>query len=272
MALYLPPSLRQFEPKRIVFSTWMDHLPFAYDIIEAVRPGLLVELGTYNGLSYFAFCQAMKEFQVDGLCYAVDSWEGDAHTDAYDDSIFQSVQQHNHQHYHGFSYLMRMLFNDALQHFEPDTIDLIHIDGLHTYEAVREDFENWYPKVKPGGIMLFHDVAARIKDFGAWRFWQELAPQHDAFMFNHGFGLGVLRKPGGGDPAHPLLRYLFEPDTEQKASLRAFYVHASKFMEYRRKATRAGKGGGAGGPKGGQGKPGTAAQAPEPNPSGTPSS
>ena len=89
MAIYMPPSLRRFEPRRIVFSTWMDHLPFAYDLIEAVRPGLLVELGTYNGLSYFAFCQAMKEFEVDGLCYAVDSWEGDAHTDAY--KVFSST-------------------------------------------------------------------------------------------------------------------------------------------------------------------------------------
>ncbi len=51
----------------------------------------------------------------------------------------------------------------------------------------------------PGGIILFHDIKARIKDFGVWRFWDGLraAVPGDTFYFQHGFGLGVLRKPGG---------------------------------------------------------------------------
>ena len=34
MPVYFPPSLK-FTPKRLVFSTWMDHLPFGYDIVVA---------------------------------------------------------------------------------------------------------------------------------------------------------------------------------------------------------------------------------------------
>ena len=119
-------------------------------------------------------------------------------TGGYDNSIFEDVRHHARENYRGISYLLRMLFNDALPHFEDESIDLLHIDGLHTYEAVQEDFTNWYPKVTPGGIILFHDIEARQSDFGVWKFWSELEAQHETFAFRHGFGLGVLRKPGEG--------------------------------------------------------------------------
>lgn len=238
--VYMPPSIRHFEPLHMVFSTWVDHLPFGYDLVAALRPKLLVELGTHKGLSYFTFCQSMKENEIDGLCYAIDTFQGDEHTDKYDESVFNAVNNHNRQNYHGFSYLMRMFFNDALRHFNEDSIDLLHIDGFHTYEAVSEDFANWYPKVKPGGIILFHDVKARLQDFGAWKFWDEVSTQHETFTFNHGFGLGVLRKPGGDRSQDPdLLKLLFENQTEQtSAAMRAFYVHASKHLENTRKLKR----------------------------------
>lgn len=236
--VYMPPSIRRFTPLHMVFSTWIDHLPFAYDLVAAIRPRLLVELGTHKGLSYFTFCQAMKEHEIDGVCFAVDTFEGDDHTNAYDESVFKAVNAHNREHYHGFSYLMRMFFNEALQHFDDGTVDLLHIDGLHTYEAVSEDFTTWYPKVRPGGIMLFHDVEARLKDFGVWRFWDEIRGRHESFTFHHGFGLGVLRKEGGDrsqDPA--ILDLLFRPE-DDGASLRAFYVHASKHLNTTRKLRR----------------------------------
>ena len=237
--IYFPPSLQRFEPKRMVFSTWVDHLPFAYDLVETLRPKLVVELGVYNGLSFFTFCQSMVENDIDGVAYAIDCWEGDEHTDSYDDSIFKDVQQHARQHYRGITYLLKMYFEEALQHFEDDSIELLHIDGLHTYEAVKEDFTHWYPKVKPGGIVLFHDVMAKIKDFGAWKYFEELEGEHDEiFKFFHGFGLGVLRKPGGASTDSQLLDLLFSKNEEDQKRLRQLYVHAGHFLEARRQANR----------------------------------
>jgi hypothetical protein len=202
---------------------------------------MLVELGTHKGSSYFTFCQAMKEGQIDGLCYAVDTFEGDAHSGAYDESVFKEVISYNRENYHGFSYIMRMLFNDAVNNFNEDSISLLHIDGLHTYDAVSEDFRNWFPKVAPGGIVLFHDVQARHADFGVWKFWEETREQHETFTFNHGFGLGVLRKPGGGRSDDPeLLQLLFDnTSNEARSRLRAFYVHASKHLQNMRKPSLA---------------------------------
>jgi hypothetical protein len=101
---------------------------------------------------------------------------------------------------------------------------------------VRNDFETWYPKVAKGGVVLFHDIEARMMDFGAWRFWAELAPRHASFAFRHGFGLGVLRKAGGSPAEAPLLELLFSGDEEAASRLRAFYVHASRHVDLLRYA------------------------------------
>jgi hypothetical protein len=228
--IYLPPSLFGFVNKYSVFSTWVDHLPFAYDLVHALRPNVVVELGTQAGLSYFTFCQAVREHGTASRCYAIDTWAGDEHTGTYDDSVYAKVSEYNQATYSDFSELLRMRFEDAVGRFEVESIDLLHIDGLHTYDAVRADFESWYPKVAPGGVVLFHDIRARMMDFGAWKFWDEIAPKFPAFTFSHGFGLGVLRKPGGGRSA-PLLDFLFSGDSETDAKLRAFYVHASRHVD-----------------------------------------
>lgn len=39
-----------------------------------------------------------------------------------------------------------------------NTIDLLHIDGWHSFDAVQSDFNRWYPKVISGGIILLHDT------------------------------------------------------------------------------------------------------------------
>jgi hypothetical protein len=238
MSVYLPDSLA-FRAKRMVFSTWVGHLPFGYDLVGALRPDVVVELGTQAGLSYFCFCQALREHSISARAFAVDTWKGDEHTDAYDETIYEQVAGHNAEHYADFSTLLRMLFEDALPRFADESIDLLHIDGYHTYEAVRGDFEKWYPKVKPGGIVLFHDVFARLLDFGAWRFWGELEREHETFVFRHGFGLGVLRKPGSTRRA-PLFDFLFSKQELVRERLRAFYVHAAEYQELERKRARLG--------------------------------
>jgi hypothetical protein len=235
-SIYLPPSL-SFSPRRMAFSTWVDHLPFGYDLVGALRPSVLVELGTQSGVSYFCLCQSLREHGVTARAYAVDTWEGDEHTDHYDEKVFAEVKAHNDAHYADFSTLLRKRFEEAVGQFAPESIGLVHIDGYHTYEAVQGDFETWYPKVEPGGIVLFHDVMAKIRDFGAWRFWEDLEKNHETFLFRHGFGLGVLRKPGPVRRA-PLLDFLFSKDREVEERLRGFYVHAAEFQELRRKHER----------------------------------
>lgn len=173
---------------------WCGHLPFAAWLIKSFKPKTFVELGTHTGNSFFAFCQAAIESQLATKCYAVDTWQGDEHAGVYGDEIFHQVSTHHQEHYSGFARLMRMTFDEATSYFSDASIDLLHIDGLHTYEAVKHDFENWLPKLAPGSIVLFHDTNVRERDFGVWKLWAELQSAYpNNLEFTHSNGLGVLQ-------------------------------------------------------------------------------
>jgi len=180
-------------PQRLTdMSPWHMHIPFAFALIQMVRPKCLVELGTHKGDSYSAFCQAVMTLGLETRCYAVDSWDGDIHTNQYDASVYEELKAYHDAHYGSFSTLIRSLFDDALDHFADGTIDLLHIDGTHTYDAVRHDFELWLPKMSRTGIVILHDIAEHQQDFGVWRWWKELKNRYTTFEFLFGHGLGVV--------------------------------------------------------------------------------
>lgn len=197
-------------------NAWVGHLPFAAWIINEISPKIFVELGTHTGNSYFSFCQSVVEHGLTTKCYAVDTWRGDEHAGQYDENIYAEVQQHNQTHYASFSRLLRMTFDDARSYFSDGSIALLHIDGLHTYEAVRHDFETWLPKLAAGAVVMFHDTNVRERDFGVWKLWEELQVRYpDNLEFFHSHGLGVLQLDGL--PAVKRLEWLKpnSPDRQQ---------------------------------------------------------
>lgn len=207
-------------PEYIENSAWLEHGPFALWLIDALRPKRFVELGTHGGFSYFAFCQAVKLSSSGTACYAVDTWEGDEHSGEYDDSVYQSVAQYNTK-YSAFSTLMKMRFDDASRYFEDGSVDLLHIDGRHFYEDVKEDFFQWLPKLSADAIVLFHDINVRERDFGVWKFFGELSVEYPTFSFLHGHGLGVLALDRSKIP--PCLATLFACSGESLILVRDIY-------------------------------------------------
>jgi len=191
-------------------SAWLAHVPFAFWAIKAMRPSCFVELGTHWGVSYFAFCQAVERLGLATQCFAVDTWVGDEHAGEYGGEVFADVQALNDQKYKSFSSLLRCEFDAAQPYFEDGEIDLLHIDGLHTYDAVAHDFENWRPRLSERAVVIFHDINVRERDFGVWRLWKELAREFPHFAFNHGYGLGVL---GVGPEVPQAMQRLFALST-----------------------------------------------------------
>ena len=206
------PDMGRWRPKYLNPSAWIGHTPFAYWYAKTVQPKVFVELGTHYGVSFFAVCQAVREHGLKTKCYAVDSWEGDEHAGKYQGDVFKEVEAHWSENYPGFSELLRSYFDDAVNNFEDRSIDLLHIDGFHTYEAVKHDFETWFPKLTEDAVVMFHDTMETKEDFGVHRFWDELTKAHPwSFNFEHAHGLGVLSLSKSASPPHSI----FDRDSDK---------------------------------------------------------
>lgn len=75
-----------------VASAWYEHIPFAYYLIEMAQPKCLVELGTHNGVSYLAFCQAIQSLSLDTKAFAVDTWGGDEMAGYYGEEVLSELR------------------------------------------------------------------------------------------------------------------------------------------------------------------------------------
>jgi O-antigen biosynthesis protein len=211
-SVYLSP------PQRVAVSSWKQHVPFGMLLIDLLRPRLVVELGAHAGVSYCAFCQAVTELRLDTRCVAIDSWEGDSQAGAYGPDILADLRAYHDARYAAFSTLKQSYFDDAVADFADGSIDLLHIDGFHTYEAVKHDLETWLPKLSAQGVIMLHDIAEHSPTFGVWRLWDELKrvyPRH--LEFEHGHGLGVVAV---GESAPAELQAVFDLPPAQWATLR----------------------------------------------------
>lgn len=179
-------------------SAWTQHVPFMSWLIGALKPKLFVELGTHWGTSFLAACRSAEVSEVNMRAVAVDLWEGDPQAGFYGDEVFESVSMRAASY--RFAELLQTEFDAARDRFDIDTIDLLHIDGLHTYDAVKHDFELWAPTLSRRGVIIFHDIAEFRDDFGVYRLWDEVRVKYPHFHFDHGHGLGVLLVGSEPDP------------------------------------------------------------------------
>lgn len=89
-----------------------------------------------------------------------------------------------------------------------EPLDLLFIDGDHTFQGVRQDFETYGPLVRPGGLIAFHDInppndgaptdGARCLVGEVPRYWREISPSWDSQEFvalspRGCFGIGLIR-------------------------------------------------------------------------------
>src|SRR5215469_14363659 len=107
-----------------VESAWYAHVPFAHWIVAIAKPRVLVELGTHNGVSYSAFCEAVVNGKLDTHCFAIDTWKGDDHSGFYPEEVYLDLCQFHDERYSTFSRLLRCRFDEALSSFADSSVDL----------------------------------------------------------------------------------------------------------------------------------------------------
>jgi hypothetical protein len=212
--LYAPPSIRHFEPRRPVPLPAGAFASLEYDLVHALRPCLVADLGTGDGSAFFNICQSVRDHDIDAYCYAIDDWDARKGPNA---PRFDDVNAYGRQHYLGITYFVRMAPVEAIQHFVEGTIDLLRIDVARPAVPL-EQMDAWVSRLTRGGVVLFYGINSPQGQ----RFWEAAAGRGIAFKFR---GVGILRRPGGESKSQ-LLRLLETPS--EYDDLRKFYNHAAE--------------------------------------------
>lgn len=179
----VPPDLYISDWIDKIVSAWTGHRDFAQWLTWNAKSDVIVDLGVDYGYSTFVFADALRG--TTGTVYGVDLFMGDVHTGYRNtlDSVQKAIAEHSVTN-------LELVIGDfdTMSKFWNKPINILHIDGFHTYDAVKNDFTRWSPHVTDDGIVLFHDIA--VPQFGVKDFFRELSGGYKLF-FLHSAGLGI---------------------------------------------------------------------------------
>ena len=120
----------------------------------------MIEIGSFVGESTVLFAQSFKQV------IAIDPF-----LEGYDDQDptsylfeFKNVYQTYLDRTGGFKNIQTIVStsDDALADLKGNLYDFVYIDGLHTYDGVKNDIQNYLPLVKHGGVIGGHDYSNQI--------------------------------------------------------------------------------------------------------------
>ena len=177
-----------------------------FEEICQLRPERVLEIGTAQGGTLYLWTQAAS---ANATLVSVDLPGGDfggAYTPC------------RTKLYQAFARPEQTIYLELADSHQPDSlakvkelfgnqqIDFAFIDGDHTYEGVKADFNEYGPLVKPGGIIAFHDILYREKQpsIRVDILWKELQDKYNCTEFigpegsEKKIGIGFLRVPDDG--------------------------------------------------------------------------
>lgn len=112
----------------------------------------VAEIGSWKGRSTYALLTGCK-----GPVYAIDHFQGDPNSKQQKIAKYEDVYEifmKNVGHFQNLK-VMKMSSLEAANSIDGNKIDMVFIDGDHSYECVSEDIEAWFPKTKT--IICGHD-------------------------------------------------------------------------------------------------------------------
>ncbi|MDD3313838.1 class I SAM-dependent methyltransferase [Pseudodesulfovibrio sp.] len=142
----------------------------------------------------------MSSRNLGGVIYAVDTWGGSPEHEDFDfirDDAMYGMFLRNIREASADLLIrpVRAPSVEGAKRFLDNSLDILFVDGNHSYECCLEDLEAWYSKVKPGGTILGHDYYADTKN-GVYRAAQEFAAKNAlAVQEPEGLRFFILKKP-----------------------------------------------------------------------------
>lgn len=169
------------------------------NLLNELNPKFILEIGTAAGGTLFLLSRIASEHST---IISIDLPGGPfgGGYPFYKTPLYKSFRDSGQQMYliransHEKATMERIKSN-----LKDNKIDVLFIDGDHTYEGVAKDFEIYSPFVRKNGIIAFHDIVESPQDgYGVPKFWKEIKKQYqfEEFVENWdqgGFGIGVIK-------------------------------------------------------------------------------
>lgn len=178
---------------------------FKYEIFELMKllknkkPEYIIEIGTANGGTLFLFSKMASK---DATIISIDLPEGKfgGGYPKWKIPLFNSFKSHQQKLYliRSDSHAQKTL-HQVKNILKGNKADFIFIDGDHTYEGVKKDFEMYSNLINDDGIITFHDIVpGHEKDTGGvFKFWKEIKDSHQVKEIvkdwnQNGGGIGII--------------------------------------------------------------------------------
>ena len=170
------------------------------EILYKLKPENILEIGTANGGTLFLLCQVSSPHAT---ILSVDLPDGPYGGDLYPrwkESFYNTFAKEKQK-----LSLIRKDSHDpktldtVKELFDGNKIDFLLIDGDHSYEGVKKDFEIYSRFVKEGGIIAFHDITPGSKKSvgGVPEFWEQIKSKYLSIEIvdnpeREGYGIGLI--------------------------------------------------------------------------------
>ncbi|CAN2048450.1 hypothetical protein GMMP1_580023 [Candidatus Magnetomoraceae bacterium gMMP-1] len=169
-----------------------------YNQINSYKPRIICEIGTYKGGTLYILSQAAAD---DALIISIDLPPGL-------NNAYTPNRQYFYQHFAIKQQCICCIPGDSHSANTKERlktllggrkIEFLFIDGDHSYNGVRMDFEMYAPLVKQGGLIAFHDILPRpeLVKIEVFKLWKELKKKYEfqEIIDSHDkkIGIGVIK-------------------------------------------------------------------------------
>lgn len=173
-----------WQAKYLRSAEFLQHLPFAFWLVQTCRPRVIVALGIGGGVGYFGFCQAVERLGLETACYGLDAWV-DAQQAA-------EIFAYNEENYRDFSRLLDGDTCAGADRFPLERIDLLHVNLPLEPDFIEVLERDWLGRLSESGLILLHNLDRVLASKSARSFVKRISAEHSKVQFDHGEGLLLL--------------------------------------------------------------------------------
>ncbi|MDQ7733387.1 hypothetical protein QT231_11815 [Halomonas sp. SpR1] len=178
-SMFWQPDYREASP-------WLEHLPFLFWLVEALRPQQAVGLGV-DSVAHFAVCQAASRLRLGTRCFMVGGHEAaEGKQDA------EAIRAYAADQFATISQWLEATPTRAIDQFNDGSVDLLLLHVEADDNNVDYLLDRWLSKLSSQGVVVVPGVSRREPGCLVFRAFETLKGRYPHFVFHHAGGLGII--------------------------------------------------------------------------------